>query len=68
MRIVHKAVQEKPRKTKDDQTKPNKNAWIDLVLFVRIGTFQWVTRKPNKKSRFLPTGSREMRDTHGCSP
>jgi hypothetical protein len=24
-------------------------AWICLVLFVRIGTFQWVTANPNKK-------------------
>jgi hypothetical protein len=39
-----------PRKTKPNQIEPNKIAWIYLVLFVRIGTFQWVTANPNKKS------------------
>jgi hypothetical protein len=34
---------------KSVQTKPNKIAWICLVLFVRIGTFQWVMAIPNKK-------------------
>jgi hypothetical protein len=28
---------------------PSKIAWIYLVLFVRIGAFQWVTPNPNKK-------------------
>ena len=40
-----------PSKTKPSQAKPNKNAWFCLVLFVRIGTFQWVTAIPNKKIR-----------------
>ena len=31
---------------------PSKIAWIFLVLFVQIGTFQWVTGNPNKKFRF----------------
>jgi hypothetical protein len=29
--------------------KPSKKAWISFVLFVRIGTFQWVTSKKIKK-------------------
>ena len=32
---------------------PSKIAWIYLVLFVRIGTFQWVTANPNKKFFFV---------------
>jgi hypothetical protein len=32
-----------PSQTKPHQIKPSKNAWIYLVLFVRIWTFQWVT-------------------------
>src|SRR5271166_6801078 len=38
-----------PNISKPDQAKPSKNAWIYLVLFVRIGTFQWVTAFPNRK-------------------
>jgi hypothetical protein len=42
-----------PRKTKGNPRKthqnPRKNPWIYLDLFVRIGTFQWVTADPNKK-------------------
>jgi hypothetical protein len=34
---------------KQIQAKPSKIAWFYLVLFVRIGTFQWVTANPNKK-------------------
>jgi hypothetical protein len=34
---------------KPDQAVPNKIAWICLVLFVRIWTFQWVTAKKIKK-------------------
>jgi hypothetical protein len=33
---------------KPGQANPNKIAWICLVLFVRIGTYQWVTAIPNK--------------------
>ena len=40
--------QAKPNKSKSGQTKPSKSAWIYLVLFVRIGAFQWVTANPNK--------------------
>ena len=35
--------------SKKIQAKPRKNAWICLVLFVGIGTFQGVTANPNKK-------------------
>jgi hypothetical protein len=38
-----------PNKTKKNQIRPSKKAWICLVLFVRIGIFQWVTANPNKK-------------------
>ena len=31
-----------PNNSKPSQANPNKIAWICLVLFVRIGTFQWV--------------------------
>src|SRR5271165_5370237 len=37
-----------PSKAKPIQINPNKFAWICLVLFVRIGTFQGVTAIPNK--------------------
>src|SRR5208282_6714341 len=36
-------VQARPSKSKPRQANPNKIAWICLVLFVRIGTYQWVT-------------------------
>ena len=39
-----------PSKTKQIQIIPSKNAWICLVLFVRIGTFQWVTGEKIRKS------------------
>jgi hypothetical protein len=45
-------IQARPSKSKPGQAIPNKNAWICLVLFVRIGTFQSVTAVPNKN--FLP--------------
>ena len=38
-----------PSKTKSDQINPSNIAWFYLVLFVRIGAFQWVTANPNKK-------------------
>jgi hypothetical protein len=38
-----------PSRTKENQIKPSKIAWISLVLFVRIGTFQWVTAEKIKK-------------------
>ena len=40
--------QARPSKSKPRQANPNKIAWICLVLFVRIGTYQWVTAIPNK--------------------
>jgi hypothetical protein len=43
-------TQTNPSKSKPHQIKPSKIAWIYLVLFVRIGTFQWVTANPNKKT------------------
>jgi hypothetical protein len=42
-----------PNNSKQDQTKPNKIAWICLVLFVRIRAFQWVTSEKIKKSALL---------------
>ncbi|HKI16207.1 MAG TPA: phosphoribosyl-ATP diphosphatase, partial [Roseiarcus sp.] len=36
-------VPARPSYSKPDQADPNKNAWFYLVLFVRIGTYQWVT-------------------------
>jgi hypothetical protein len=49
MMTRRRAVQINPNKTKPGQIKPSKIAWCNLVLFVRIGTFQWVTANPNKK-------------------
>jgi hypothetical protein len=43
-----------PSNTKLIQAEPSKIAWICLVLFVPIGTFQWVTAKKIKKSCLLP--------------
>ena len=43
------SAQINPSESKPDQTKPSKIAWFYLVLFVRIGAFQWVTWNPNKK-------------------
>ena len=51
--------QAKPRKTK---AIPSKKAWSCLVLFVRIGPFQWVTAKkiknPFSRPLYNPGGSR----------
>src|SRR5208283_5335319 len=47
--VVGPGGQIRPSKTKPDQAKPSKIAWICLVLFVRIGAFQWVTAKKIKK-------------------
>jgi hypothetical protein len=44
------AVSARPDASKQDQAKPSKNAWICLVLFVRIGTFQWVTAEKIRKN------------------
>jgi hypothetical protein len=44
--------QANPNKSKENQGKPNKKAWISLDSFGRIGTFQWVTANPNKKTLF----------------
>jgi hypothetical protein len=35
--------------SKQNQIKPSKKPWISLVLFVRIGTFQWVASEKIKK-------------------
>src|SRR5208282_283601 len=43
------AGQMRPSKTKPDQIKPSKIAWICLVLFVRTGTFQWVAAEKIRK-------------------
>jgi hypothetical protein len=37
-----------PNSAKPIQGKSRKKAWIFLVLFVQIGTFQWVAADPNK--------------------
>jgi hypothetical protein len=34
---------------KQIQINPSKSPWICLLLFFRIGAFQWVTANPNKK-------------------
>jgi hypothetical protein len=39
-----------PNKSKQIQIKPSKTAWIWLVLFGRIETFQWVAGEKIKKS------------------
>ena len=39
-----------PSKNKQDQAESSKNPWICLVLFVRIGAFQWVAADPNKNN------------------
>ena len=44
---VQQAVQ---NKSKQNQIKPSKKAWICFYLFFRIGTFQWVTTDLNKKT------------------
>jgi hypothetical protein len=49
-RLSSRLVQAKPNKSKPHQINPSKIARFYLVLFVRIGTFQWVTANPNKKS------------------
>ena len=38
-----------PPPSKLFQINPSKMAFISFYLFFRIGTFQWVTRNPNKK-------------------
>ena len=43
-------TQANPSQSKPAQINPSKIAWFYLVLFVRIGTFQWVTPNPNKKN------------------
>jgi hypothetical protein len=40
-------------KSKENQIKPRKKAWISLDSFGRIGAFQWVAANPNKKTFFL---------------
>jgi hypothetical protein len=47
---IGRGFQAWPSKSKPGQANPNKIAWISLVLFVRIGTYQWVTAIPNKNS------------------
>jgi hypothetical protein len=42
-----------PNKSKPGQAHPNKIAWICLVLFVRIGTYQRLTAIPNKNFSLL---------------
>jgi hypothetical protein len=44
-------------KSKKNQIKPRKKAWISLDSFGRFGAFQWVTANPNKKVLFA-CGSR----------
>src|SRR5271165_3198928 len=55
-----------PSKTKPSQTNPNKIAWISLVLFVRIGTYQWVTAIPNKNF-LLPFPCPQRASLGACS-
>ena len=53
-RQAAESAQINPSKTKPHQIEPSKIAWFYLVLFVRIGTFQWVTANPNKKISVPP--------------
>src|SRR5271157_1515538 len=56
--------QARPSKSKPRQANPNKIAWICLVLFVRIGTYQWVTAIPTKNF-FSPPSLLPRRATPG---
>jgi hypothetical protein len=60
-----------PSRTKPGQANPNKMAWICLVLFVRIGTFQWVAPIPNKNFfpalRLAAGAARRSLVAHGLS-
>jgi hypothetical protein len=47
-------LQAQPSKSKPGQAHPNKIAWICVVLFVRIGTYQWVTAISNKNFLLSP--------------
>jgi hypothetical protein len=47
------AWQARPSKSKPSQANPNKIAWSCLVLFVRIGTYQWVAAIPIKNVRIF---------------
>jgi hypothetical protein len=69
MPTCRRRVQINPNKTKQGQIKPSKIAWFNLVLFVRIGTFQWVIVNPNKNSSpwFFP-GRPHLTYTHGSGP
>jgi hypothetical protein len=40
-------------KSKENQIKPRKKAWISLDSFGRFVAFQWVTENPNKKILLL---------------
>src|SRR5208282_4629337 len=53
--------QSKPGQANPNSAKanPNKNAWFYLVLFVRFGTYQWVTAIPNKKFSPRPSPCHE---------
>src|SRR5208283_1757437 len=60
-------IQIPPSESKPRQANPNKKAWICLVLFVRIGAFQWVTAIPNID--FLPYSvRRRKKSAHRSSP
>src|SRR5271165_3776087 len=50
---------QRPNCSKPRQANPSKNPWICLVLFVRIGTFQWVAAIPNKKFSPPPSPRRQ---------
>ena len=47
----------RPNSSKQNQANPSKIAWIYLVLFVRFGTYQWVTAEKIKNS-FSPSPPR----------
>ncbi len=62
-----KSAEIKPSRSKHNQINPSKMAWFYLVLFVQIGTFQWVTANPNKKS-LPPRAFREPSQAPFLSP
>src|SRR5208282_827828 len=55
----------RPNSSKPRQANPSKNAWFCLVLFVRIGTYQWVTAIPNKKFLLVPLLASGRLASHG---
>jgi hypothetical protein len=56
------------RESKPGQANPNRIAWISLVSFVRIRTYQWVTAIPNRNFSSRPSPYRPARLARRASP